>query len=73
MSDEDRYGARIYPEYPEELREFRAKWTQTEEKKPVSVVSLPHQCDDWVIGGKTEVRLLIRDLKALIMEGPFDG
>ena len=30
------------------------------------VVYLPHSCDEWVIGGPTEVRLMIGELKELL-------
>lgn len=32
------------------------------------VVQLPHQCDEWVIGGAEEVRALMADLEALLSE-----
>ncbi len=31
-------------------------------------VSLPHQCDEWIIGGADEVRVMIADLTALLPE-----
>ncbi len=31
-------------------------------------ITLPHSCDDWVIGGVAEARQMISDLKALIVE-----
>lgn len=31
-------------------------------------VYLPHSCDEWNIGGKDEVKLLIEDLQELLKE-----
>jgi len=31
-----------------------------------SVASLPHSCDEWVIGGVDEIDLLIEDLTSLL-------
>jgi hypothetical protein len=32
------------------------------------VICLPHQCDEWVIGGAEEVKLLIEDLQKLLVQ-----
>jgi hypothetical protein len=32
----------------------------------ITIVSLPHSCDNWKIGGPNEVRLLISDLERLL-------
>jgi hypothetical protein len=32
------------------------------------VVQLPHSCNEWVIGGPAEIRLLIADLEAALVE-----
>jgi len=35
--------------------------------KPIKpLVCLPHQCSEWVIGGKEELEILIADLKVLL-------
>ncbi len=34
------------------------------------VVTLPHSCGDWVIGGHAEVRQMIEDLTALLSKLP---
>jgi hypothetical protein len=34
-----------------------------EYERKVPVAALPHSCDEWVIGGKHEVRAMIEDLK----------
>jgi hypothetical protein len=56
---------------------YVAKWdTETVELRPdgnyirESVVVLPHQCNNWVIGGEKEVRRLIIDLKELLVNPP---
>jgi hypothetical protein len=34
---------------------------------PTPFVRLPHSCDHWVIGGATEVRMMIADLEAALV------
>jgi hypothetical protein len=34
-----------------------------EYERKVPVAALPHSCDEWVIGGKHEVRAMIKDLQ----------
>lgn len=35
---------------------------------PNDVVLLPHSCDEWVIGGKEEVEMMIADLQELLKQ-----
>jgi len=33
---------------------------------PRGTVFLPHSCNEWVIGGRTQIQALIKDLQAII-------
>lgn len=33
-------------------------------------VCLPHSCDQWVVGGRTEVEQMIEDLQAILEQLP---
>lgn len=32
------------------------------------IVALPHSCNEWVIGGEDEVKILIEDLQNILLE-----
>ncbi len=40
--------------------------TRTEDYNKVTGAYLNHSCNDWVIGGKEEIKALIEDLQALL-------
>lgn len=38
-----------------------------DENSPITVY-LPHSCDEWVIGGREQIKALIEDLQAILDE-----
>ena len=33
---------------------------------PIGTAYLPHSCDEWIIGGREQVEMLIADLQAIL-------
>lgn len=59
LADQDR---ECYSDKHEhQIRDARGR-----DENPVGTTFLPHSCDAWVIGGKTEVQELIDDLLAVL-------
>ena len=51
----------------ESLRDYYGDdWQENAKSPSVPYIQLPHMCDAWVIGGKEEVRALIRDLESAL-------
>jgi hypothetical protein len=54
--------------------DFRAAWDSRldgfVDDVPAGVVYLPHSCDEWIIGGKEQVKALIADLQAIVDDLP---
>lgn len=47
-----------------EYYKLAQKYSVEDEERPLAY--LPHSCEQWVIGGPAEVRMLIEDLRAAL-------
>lgn len=71
MADDDRYHAgQVRNELAHDDDNPRCTWNDDDGCPRSGVISLPHQCSSWTIGGREEVLKLIADLQAIIAEIP---